>query len=807
MLKNYIIVALRNLLRNRTYTALNVLGLALGLACGMIIFWFIRFQTTHDNFHPNLDKIYQVTTEFKRDGSNHSDAVPPPMSSALTTEMPEFKNTSHVAMFGMLHTVMSKDGKPLKKFRDDKTKGSFVHKEFFEIFNFPWKEGNISSLSKPNTIALTEKLATKYFGNENPMGRIIKYDNQLDMEVVGIVKNLPENTDLKDEYYMSFKTLEANKKYRYGGPPITEWGGVRSGFFCFLLIPKNVDNKSIEKRLVALKNKYRDKQGAKENDYHIAPYKTMRFNERYNANSVSILKNAIWIMAGIGFFLIVTACFNFINMATAQSLRRAKEVGIRKSIGGTKAQIFIQFMTETSIITFLALLLGFGLANLILPNINDWLGGENAFWQTKVVWTDMMMWTMIIVSFFMVNILAGTYPALILANFRPIVALKGSISSRQIGGVSLRRLLIIFQFILIQLLVICTLIMNNQFTYMMNTDVGYNIKGKLYFNIPNPEKINSTEDFRQRLLKIAGVERASLCGFMPTDGWQNTNNHSFDNRKEDERWSVSTKNADSHYIETFDLKLVAGKNFPQADTTSGFLVNEKYVEKLGLASPNEIVGKDIKVWGRKRKVYGVLKNWYTTSVKEDIQPVAIFSEKTQYFRCAVQFNSKSIQNTTAQIEKLWTEYYSEYVFEKRFLDDMVAEQYQTEKTMLDLVRVFSFIAIFIGCLGMYGLIKFMASQKTKEIGVRKTYGATVTSILLLFVKEILKMVFIAFVIATTLAWYLMKSWLESYPNRISIGIDVVILGLLITIIIATLTVAYESFKAANINPAVSLKTE
>ncbi|TAG04319.1 MAG: ABC transporter permease [Cytophagia bacterium] len=807
MIKNYIIVAMRNLLRNRTYTALNILGLALGLACGMIIFWFIRFQTTQDNFHPHLDNIYQVTTEFKRDGSNHSDAVPPPMSSALTTEMPEFKNTSHVALQGMLHTVMSKDGKPLKKFKDDKTTGAFVHKEFFEIFNFPWKEGNSKSLSKSNTIVLTEKLANKYFGNENPMGRIIKYDNQINMEVVGIVKNLPENTSLSDDYYMSFKTLETNKDYRYGGPPINEWGGVRSGFYCFMLIPKNIDNKSIEKRLVALKNKYRDKQGAKENDYHIAPFKSMRFNEKYNPNSASILKNAIWIMTGIGFFLIATACFNFINMATAQSLRRAKEVGVRKAIGGTKTQIFIQFMTETSIITFVAVILGFGLASLILPNINDWLGGYSMFWQTKIVWNDMIMWTMIVVSFLIVNILAGTYPALILANFKPIVALKGSISSRQIGCVSLRRLLIIFQFILMQLLIICTLIINNQFSYMMNTSVGYTTKGVLQFNIPNPQKISSAEDFRQRLLKIPGIEKASFCGFMPTDGWQNTTNHSFENKKEDERWSVSTKNADSYYIETFNLKLVAGTNYPQADTTTGFLVNEKYVEKLGLANANEIIGKDIKVWGRKRKVYGVLKNWYTTSIKEDIQPVAIFAEKSQYFRCAVKFNSNSIQNTTSQIEKLWNEYYPEFIFEKKFLDTMIEEQYQVEKTMLDLVRAFSFIAIFIGCLGMYGLIKFMASQKTKEIGIRKTYGATATSILFLFIKEILKMVVIAFVIATPLAWYLMKSWLESYPNRVSIGVDVIILGLLITMIIATLTVAYESFKAANINPAISLKTE
>jgi putative ABC transport system permease protein len=802
MLKNYITIAWRNLRRNSLYALLNVAGLSIGLACALIVFWFIRFQTTHDHFHSKIDRIYQITTEFHFDGVGYSRGVPTPMWKAMRTELPENISSMCIEKYDAFLAALDNSGKAIKKFKEEGPTLAFVHPEYFSIFDSHWQIGNPkSALSKPNAVVLSENVARKYFGKENAIGKIIRLENQVNLEVTGIVDNIPDNTDMPYEFFVSYETLIANPDYRYGGSGLDNWGGVNSNTYCFTLLPENGNVKHVEKQMVALNKKYHG-DDYKSYVHPVLPYKEMHHSETYYG---MMPMKWIWFMSAIGIFLIVTACFNFINMATAQALRRSKEVGVRKAVGGTRSQVFIQFMTETALITLASLVIGLLIAALIMPQINQWLDQPGA-WPKAINWADGLLWIFLAALFCVVILLAGSYPGGILAGFKPVLALKGSVSTRQIGGISLRRGLIVFQFVLIQLLVICTLVVNNQVDFMLSHSIGYETKGIAEIQIPTPGKINQAT-FRQRLMQIPGISDASFCHFLPTTTSNNTTNLRFDTRQKDEVWQVNTKTADNNYAQTFGLEFVAGKNIPLSDTTRGYLINEKVVERLGFKNPNDAIGKNLKISDVTAPIYGVLKNWNNNSLKCGIDPVAIFTRNNSNYRCAIKLSSTNLHQTMKSVEKLWNEYFPDYLYEQSFLDVDIAKSYGLENIMLKLVRGFSMIAIFIGCLGLYGLVKFMASQKTKEIGVRKVLGASITSILSLFGKEIMLLIGLAFLIAAPLGWYLMRGWLQDYEYKIPIGAEIMIVAIAITFIVAILTAGYESVKAALVNPVKSLKTE
>ena len=802
MIKNYFKIAWRNLTRNRLYAILNVSGLSLGLACALIVFWFIRFQTTHDHFHKNIDRIYQITTEFHFDGTSYSKGVPTPMWKAMRTEMPSYISAMCIENYDPLLAVLDNGGKTVKKFKEEGPMLVYVHPEYFSIFDVNWQVGSAkNSLTKPNTIVISKAMANKYFGRENPIGKTIKLKNELNLEVTGIVDNPAENTDLPYEFFVSFATLEANPKYSWGGSGLTEWSGVNSNTYCFTLAPQNFNKAVATKQMAALNKKYHG-EDYKSYNHNLVLFKEMHHSVTYYG---AMPMKWIWIMTAIGAFLIITACFNFINMATAQALRRSKEVGVRKAVGGTKGQVFSQFMLETALITFTAMAIGLLIATSVLPNIAGWLNQPGG-WPTKINWADSLLWSFLVALFMTVVLLAGSYPGTILAGFRPVLALKGNVTTRHIGGISLRRGLIVFQFVLIQLLIICTLVVNNQVDYMLSSSVGYETKGIASIQIPTPAKLNQAT-FRERLLAIPGISDASFCLFLPTTNSSNTTNFNFDTRQKDELWQINTKNADDHYIKTFGLTLVAGENIPVSDTVRGFLVNEKAVEKLGLKNPKDAVGKNMKIWGKTAPIYGVVKNWNNTSFKNGIDPVAIFSYKDIHHNCAIKLSTTNLHKTMKSVEKLWNEYFPDYIYEQTFLDEQIAKTYELENIMLKLIRVFSIISIFIGCLGLYGLVKFMASQKTKEIGVRKVLGASLASILGIFGREISLLIIAAFIIAAPLGWYIMRAWLQDYEYRIPIGADILSFAIIITFGVAAATAGYESLKAALTDPVKSLRSE
>ncbi|MFT4033572.1 MAG: FtsX-like permease family protein, partial [Siphonobacter sp.] len=498
----------------------------------------------------------------------------------------------------------------------------------------------------------------------------------------------------------------------------------------------------------------------------------------------------------------------FINLATAQALKRSKEVGVRKVIGGTKGQLFWQFISETGLITLIGVVLSVLIVEPILPSLNNWVyesAGLNLF-GNLTLFSDLPMILFLVVLMLIVTLFSGSYPGLVLAGFQPVAALKGKISTQQVGGLSVRRSLVVVQFILTQILIIGAIVITQQMDFFRGKDIGYDPSAVVMINLPIPDKVS--ESLRHRFLQVPGVERVSFAFSAPTSQSNNTTNHRFDTRQEYEKWSVNTKPADSHYLETYGLKLIAGKNIPDSDTTRGFLVNETYVKRLGQnLKPADVVGRNLNVWGRTAPIYGVIKDWNNLSLHNEIQPIAVFAYQSKFLNAAMKVNTAHLPQTLAGIEQIWNENFPDYLYDQTFLDQRIAQAYQTENLILQLIRAFSCIAIVIGCLGLYGLVSFMAAQKTKEIGVRKVLGASVTQILGLFGKEFGKLVSIAFAVAAPLGWWLMSQWLEDYTYRISIGWQVFVAAIIITAIIATLTVGWQSFRAATTNPAKSLKSE
>jgi len=582
------------------------------------------------------------------------------------------------------------------------------------------------------------------------------------------------------------------------------WGGINSETHCFVLLKPGVSAAAVEKVFPAFKQKYyaNDPVNLRSNVFKMQPLADIHFNPDYNG---FVDKKYLWAFSLVGIFLIITACVNFVNLATAQALNRSKEVGIRKVLGSRRPQLFWQFIAETTLITFFSVLLAYGMARLGLPFINDLF--KTSLTINPFVNISLMVYTIMIAI--TVIFLSGSYPGLVLSGFHPIAALKGKLSQNNVGGFSLRRILVITQFGISQMLIIGTIVIAGQMRYSKTADLGFQKDGIVMLRIPSNDSIALTHMnvLKNKLAGIAGVSNVSFCMQAPASGSNNSTDFIYDNRAKPELWEINAKPADDKYLQTFQLKLVAGRNLYPSDTTREFIVNETVVKKLGLASPQDIINKYVQVDEQKALVVGVVKDFNNKSFRADISPIAIFSSYTRYYNCAVSINMANVKPVMAAIEKTWNGIYPDYIFKGEFLDERIARFYQLDDTMLKLIEVFAGIAIFIGCLGLYGLVSFMALRKTKEIGVRKVLGASVQNIIWIFGKEFFRLLLIAFVIAAPVAWRAMHVYLQDFKYRIPIGSGIFALAIAVTVLIAAATVSFRSVKAALANPVKSLRTE
>ncbi|HEV7347705.1 ABC transporter permease [Telluribacter sp.] len=797
MIKNYFKIAFRNLKRHKAYAFINIAGLALGITCAILIFTLVKYHLSYDTFHPNSDRIYRVITEFHSEEVSYSGGVPGPLGKAFRNDYTFAEKVARVIAYEnqLLSLPQSRDN---KKFQEEQGV-AYADPEFFEVMDFPLVKGDKkTALSEPNTAVITQSVATRYFGNENPIGQTIRLDNRFNHKVTGVLQDLPATTDRRQEIYLSYANLKDQNAWLAGDD---SWGGVFSGMNCFVLLKPGVTQATVEKALPAMSKKYYDAEGAKVFQFKLQPISDIHFNPDLGGY---VEKKNLWALALVGLFLIITACVNFINLATAQALTRAKEIGVRKVLGGLRAQLFWQFISETALITLFALVVAFGMALIALPYVNQLFESQISI----NLFQDYYLLTFVGVLLVVVVFFSGSYPGLILAGFQPMQALKGKLAQKNVGGFSLRRGLVITQFAISQVLIIGTIVIADQMRYSKESDLGFNKDAVVMLPVPVRDGAKLST-LRSRIEQVAGVTGSSFCYQAPAASSNSSTGLRFDTRTEDEVFSINMKNADDQYIPTFGLKLVAGRNIIPSDTTREFVVNEMLVKKLGLKSPEEIIGKQLSVNGGTitAPIVGVVKDFYNYSFRTDISPVCIMSDINRYQNYGVKINLDNVKPTLTAIEKIWSETFPEFVYRQEFLDERIASFYELDAIMLRLIQFFSGVAIFIGCLGLYGLISFMAVQKTKEIGVRKVLGASVESILWLFGKEFVRLVIIAFVVAAPLAWWVMNKWLAEFKYKIEIGFGIFALAITATLVIAGLTVGYRSFRAAVMNPVKSLKTE
>jgi putative ABC transport system permease protein len=789
MLKSYLKLALRNIIRSASYSIINVSGLALGIMCALLIFSLVTYHLNFEDFHNDAGRIYRFVTEQHRDEVSYSSSVPPAFGKTFRDD---YTYAEKIARLYTVHEALIsiEDGSDLKKFTEN---AAFADPEFFEVFNFPLVSGTHAKiLTEPNTAIITERIAKKFFGDRSPLDKTIRLENRLDFKVTGVLKDIPDNTDLRAEIYLSYITVG---QYNEWIARDDSWGGITTELQTFGKLRKGATPEEVEAVLPTYVKKFRS-HSKNVHHYKLQPLDDIHFNAEYGG---VMEKRTLVVLSIVGFFLIFTACLNFINLATAQAVTRAKEVGVRKTLGSGRAQLFWQFTLETGIIVVFATVIAFTFAYSLLPLVNELFSTRVQFDLMR----DMRLVLFIPALMLIVTLLSSSYPGMILSGFKPVQALKGKLTGS--GNFNMRRSLITVQFTISQILLIGLIVVVYQMKYFKDTDMGFNQEAIVM--VPTGSNDEKMKTLKHKFAQIPHVESVTACFTSPSSQniWATT--LFFDNRSEQEGFAITFRGADENYLSTFDIPLVAGRNLLPSDTIREFLVNETLVRKLNLL-PEDILGKNIRVNGEwSGPVAGVVKDFHDQSLHADISPVFITTMNDYYQNYAIKISMQDSKKTLAALEQAWTETYPELIYQYDFLDELTAEFYQTEETMLQLIEVFSFIALFIGCMGLYGMASFMSLQKTKEIGIRKVLGGSVSHILWIFGKEFSRLILLAFLLAAPVGWFVMSRWLQNYAYHIDMNLWIFVAEIAIIAAIVLFTVGYKALKSAVMNPVNALRTE
>ncbi|MDB5280285.1 MAG: FtsX-like permease family protein [Ferruginibacter sp.] len=819
MIKNYFKIAWRNLSRNKGFAIVNITGLAAGIAVCMMIFIIIQFQTSYDNFHVKKDRIYRVLTE-----SHHADAstitygknVPFPMPAALKTEFPQLEEVAPVyASHNDELQVTDANGTGVKNFKEQS--GVFyTSPAFFKMFNFPLLAGSYESLKDPDNVLLTKEVAENYFGDwKTAVGKVIKIKGYYSMgaglfqfpatplKVSGILATIPANTDFQLKLVVAYGTdFTGDKKYGFDQPL---WNQSAPDFGCYTMLPQNMSADNFNQQLSAFAKKVQSADG--KDNYVLQPISAVHYDAAAGNYSGKIIShqliNVLWLIAA---FILLIACVNFINLSTAQAVNRAKEVGVRKVMGTNKSQLQIQFIVETFLIVTVAVILATGITIFALPYVNQLLELSLAFniLNNPTVILFLLMLAIVVTA------LAGFYPSIVLSRFNPVTALKSKQSANTNGGISLRRGLVVFQFIIAQALIIGTLTIVQQMNYFMKQPLGFDQEAIVNVAFRADSTGGKMTDYLKQQLLSNGIQAVSFSSNTPVEDNNNMfSNFKFDHAAKDADFQAITKFADEDYVPTYKLQVVAGRNLQPSGWTREFLVNESFVKRLGFKKPEDILNKEVSIMGGliKCPVVGVLKDFNNRSLRQDLSPLLIATNSTMYRQASIKLSTTNIASSMQAIKKIWETTLPNQVYDYRFLDDKIESFYKQESQLAQLYKIFAAIAIFLSCLGLYGLASFMAVQRTKEVGIRKVLGASEGSIVYLFSKEFIMLVIIAFIIASAVAWYFMHNWLQNYPYRISLSWWMFILAGAGTMLITLMTVSFQAIKAAIVNPIKSLKAD
>ncbi|AHM62863.1 hypothetical protein D770_23090 [Flammeovirgaceae bacterium 311] len=799
MWQNYLKIALRNIKRHKGYTLLNVAGLAIGMAACLLIAFFIKNELSYDNYHQDVDRLYRVAIDIQASADNRVFAqTSGTLAPALKKDFSEVEAA----------TRLWKQDNRLVKYGEEKAfyEDNFylTDPEIFNVFTIPLISGNAqTALNRPATLLIAEETARKFFGAEDPIGKTLKIGER-DYEVSGVMKSLPEKSHLKFNLVTSVTTLEQEEWY----PDLMDnW--FTTMFYTYIKVKERVEISAFEKKVATIANAYegeRLKEFGYTFRYFLQPVQDIHLhsNLRYEAEAPGNPIN-IYIFTVVAMLILLIASLNYVNLTTAQSANRAKEVGVRKVIGAAKSSLFVQFVFETIILTAIALLLAL-LIVLVSRPLFEAISGQTISLQQIFSFefvAGLLGLTLIL------GIAAAVYPALFLSSYQPVKVLKGSLGMGS-RGASLRKVLVVCQFSISLMLIVGTMMVYRQLNFMKDQQLGFEKEQMLVLPVRGASIEDNYQQIKNEFQSHSSIISATSSAFIPGEEMANFST-SLLGVADDKSQSMFYLFVDADFLKTYGIEMVAGRSLDgeiQSDAESGFLVNEKAVAAFGWANPEEAIGQKMSAgFGREGEIIGVYKDFHYRSLQAPIEPLVMAILPSQFSYISLKMKTSDIGSTMAFVEQKWKELYPQNPYEYAFLDEEFNKQYEADEKIGQTFMAFTGIAIFIACLGLFGLATFIAQQRTKEIGVRKVLGASVTSIVALLSKDFVKLILISFVIATPLSYLLISKWLENFASRISIGWTTFAIAGVTILLIALLTVSFQSLKAALANPVKNLRSE
>lgn len=796
MLKNYTTTSLRNLGRNRSYAIINVMGLSLGMTGAIFIFIFLQHHLSTDRHHPNFGRLYRVVLDLHWDeGSESNSDASVALANSFSNDYPMVEKVGFSQKIPVA-TLSSQNGSDVKRFIE-KDLVAYVNQGFMELFARNLLAGNLENImNEPNVAVITEKIALKYYGSTDVVGKVLRFDNAINLRIAGILKDNFHPSDLEFEVYLSPKTLKSvDPAFEF-----ENFGWLSSRNTIYLRLPEAVTPQMVNEEIKRNSERYYA-TAAKNYHHHLQPLAELHFDEKYGGK---IKRSIIQILAIVGVLLVVIAAINFVNLATAQALKRSKEIGVRKALGGTKAQLFSQFMTETAMLTLGAGALSMGLALALLPFLNQWMHTDIFSLRSIFQWQVVLFAS---IAMILVTLLAGFYPSVIISGYNPVLALKGKLRSRQGGGMGLRRSLITFQLIVAQMLVVGTAILLFQMHYLKNSDLGFDQSSLVTIQLPNNDSLQNVKTaLRNSLLQLPDVKEATYQYAAPSSTMGHGGSVKFDNRADWEKFVIRERYGDENYLKTYQMRLLAGRSYSDRKGVNEFVINEELMRKLGFTNPEKILGKMLHTGmdDRKGAIVGVVKSFHLKSLEAAIEPCAIFANPDRYKEIAVKVNTRNWSKSLQSLQFVWQKAYPDEVFSYQLVEEQIAHFYEKEEQLTSLITSFAFIAIMICCLGLFGMVSFMVVDRTREIGIRKVLGAGVESILVLFGKEFVILTIIAFIVAIPASRYLMESWLNGFVYRVDLKLWLFVMSGLLILVITLSTIGYRVVQAALMNPVKSL---
>lgn len=793
MLGNYLKATLRNIKRHKGHSLINIIGLAVGLTCSFLIMIYIQYELSFDRYHENENEIYRIVMFQKGNklrGTEWFNSTPGTLKTAVPEAFSEVLKSTRAAPD---EGIINHNGNLIRE-----TGFRYADPEFLEIFSFPLLFGNQqTALSEPFSLLLTEEMAEKYFGNENPMDKVLNISDH-DYKITGVLKSIPKNSHFTFDFLASFNTY--NKIFN--NPSFIDSWNSSSNWNTYILTVKNVNSIELEEKITDLLKKHRD--NAEGDKFHLQSLTSIHLQSKVNGDAPNVSDiRYVYLFSAIGLLIMLIACLNYINLTTARSAKRAKEIGVRKIVGAYRSNLIKQFLGESILFILFASMISFILSYLIIPSFGDFIERDLNINMMEYGWMILGLFGALI----LVGLLSGIYPAIFLSAFRPVNIIRGTVKSGS-NSSGFRSVLVVIQFVISVILVICSLIIYKQLEYIGNANIGFK-KDHIIYGIVDGYIRRSFQPFKDEIEKNPNITDVYALGDMPISMPLNAY-PDWEGKNEGEEIYFYFGRVDYNFIDFFELEILKGRDFSKnlgTDVSEAWILNETAAEAIGWENP---IGKSFSgVPNPQGKVIGVVKDFHHTSLHHRVQPVALCLTKPERPRSyyAVKVKSENISGTIDNIKEKFKKFSPDYPFRYFFLDESVNSMYQSEQKLGDILYFFTFIAIFISCLGLFGLVSNTAEQKTKEIGIRKVLGASVSEILFQLSKEFIRWVLVANLIAWPVSYFVMNRWLQNFAYRANLGPDTFIFSALLALVIALLTVSYQSIKAATANPVDSLRYE